>query len=124
MSSASVGETTCTGQNTAAQRIAAASNHQDLSGISLLVCKMERRVTPLQMTLFPPQEDFLNNRGHDTALPTCRISENEMLRRGGVGSHTGDVADRRGKYLTALPPALPMEAASAVGTGAPAPRLL
>lgn len=40
----------------------------------------------------------------------------------GVG-RTGDVIHRRGKYPSALPPAVPTERASAVGTGAPPPRL-
>lgn len=40
----------------------------------------------------------------------------------GVG-RTGDVVSRRGKYLSALPPAAPTAGASAVGTGAPPPRL-
>lgn len=34
-----------------------------------------------------------------------------------------DVIHRWGKYLSALPPAVPTEGASAVGTGAPPPRL-
>lgn len=51
----------------------------------------------------------------------CRISPNEISR--GI-SGAEDVFYRRGKYLSALPPAVPMEGASAVGTGARPPRLL
>ena len=57
------------------------------------------------MTLFLHWEDFLNNHCHGAALPICRISENEVSWR---ISGTGDVIYRRGKYLSALPLAVPM----------------